>query len=148
MELKSALASSFARSKFCSNRTFMELKFDSRSHLTTSHQQVLIAPLWNWNNCRGRVERVGRGSNRTFMELKFKYFLCKIFGGSVLIAPLWNWNYSIHLVSRDMSFVLIAPLWNWNYSYGLQQVYPSRSNRTFMELKFGIGQLRPICQLF
>ena len=53
-----------------SNRTFMELKLISNRNADTP-KQVLIAPLWNWNNL-GRPFRVHPHS--------------------VLIAPLWNWN--------------------------------------------------------
>ena len=57
------------------------------------------------------------GSNRTFMELKWRkkhpYEFC---GPIVLIVPLWNWNQGTSIEDDERA---------------------ERSNRTFMELKYG-----------
>ena len=52
----------------------MELKFNAED-IIKAVKQVLIAPLWNWNE--GAPVKVGAAtvrSNRTFMELKFKCY--------------------------------------------------------------------------
>ena len=67
MELKFCYRSSFADSLRCSNRTFMELKFQGR--LSFRH-----------------VQR----SNRTFMELKYRKDNNQTKNKPVLIVPLWN----------------------------------------------------------
>ena len=36
-------------------------------------EQVLIAPLWNWNSRLISQSRTEQSSNRTFMELKYHY---------------------------------------------------------------------------
>ena len=98
----------------CSNRTFMELKWQKTWRRRVRHS-VLIAPLWNWNG-----------------DLVYIHGSLRI----VLIAPLWNWNFQAKEIRRSLELVLIAPLWNWNY---IETVIPdkadNRSNRTFMELK-------------
>ena len=99
----------------CSNRTFMELKFDkiAVAHLLTG--AVLIAPLWNWNTTLHSTYWKIRSSNRTFMELKWR------------CAHVWNRQHQ----------VLIVPLWNWNEGDHQAHRYQHQgSNRTFMELKF------------
>ena len=55
---------------YCSNRTFMELKYWHDKQKSPNHL-VLIAPLWNWNADK--------------MQAIINNHL-------VLIAPLWNWN--------------------------------------------------------
>ena len=52
------------------NRTFVELKLGMTDELVIS-VNVLIEPLWNWNNC-----------------WKASLFVLM----NVLIEPLWNWN--------------------------------------------------------
>ena len=49
----------------------MELKLNEIDYLNKV-QDVLIVPLWNWNNKSERIGAVFFSSNRTFMELKFK----------------------------------------------------------------------------
>ena len=46
MELKSQFYLTHEQINTCSNRTFMELKFDKLAD-TLRQMQVLIAPLWN-----------------------------------------------------------------------------------------------------
>ena len=48
----------------------MELKFGQRP-IKTKLSEVLIVPLWNWNNSTALYEEKSEG---------------------VLIVPLWNWN--------------------------------------------------------
>ena len=135
MELKQANQKSSERTKDCSNRTFMELKLvpadtavflqqvlivplwnwnEGNSLGWWSLRFVLIVPLWNWNVIRPAIKEITAGSNRTFMELKLRYS---------------------HVVVVAVLVVLIVPLWNWN---GVECSGLSRgvcSNRTFMELK-------------
>ena len=77
-------------------------------------KQVLIVPLWNWNNSWHTKGNAADSSNRTFMELK-----------------------SIKIYSTENSeVVLIVPLWNWNMNKYVREVMANKgSNRTFMELK-------------
>ena len=96
----------------CSNRTFMELKYQKETFDYEAYQ-VLIAPLWNWNNILREKTQNIVCSNRTFMELKFPGSWVMVRGRVVLIAPLWNWNLS-ELITHDPE---------------------PCSNRTFMELK-------------
>ena len=58
---------------FCSNRTFMELKW-----------RITL-----WDNRRFK------SSNRTFMELKYMNSRIITWSSPVLIVPLWNWNHVI-----------------------------------------------------
>ena len=46
MELKFAIAASAIKTLVCSNRTFMELKYLTRKHMSMG-KVVLIVPLWN-----------------------------------------------------------------------------------------------------
>ena len=69
MELKYARKSFENVENFCSNRTFMELKFTYNDPQTAAIT-VLIVPLWNWNGAIGAPPGFGWRSNRTFMELK------------------------------------------------------------------------------
>ena len=49
----------------------MELKYDNTQRIIDT-MNVLIVPLWNWNN-EGESATPGSDcSNRTFMELKFE----------------------------------------------------------------------------
>ena len=41
------------------------------------------------------------------------------------------------ILERLTKWVLIVPLWNWNFVRFESQIPNSRSNRTFMELKYG-----------
>ena len=82
---------------------------------------VLIAPLWNWNSL---------------------VLLSVAAREGVLIAPLWNWNPKAETRILLCAHVLIAPLWNWNMETHWIGWAIIRSNRTFMELKFGYP-LRP-----
>ena len=73
MELKFAVCRYSDNIIGSSNRTFMELKFQSSNRLALS-LLVLIVPLWNWNVLA--YGKDGKGiecSNRTFMELKSEY---------------------------------------------------------------------------
>ena len=64
----SAISKIIKRS-FCSNCTFMELKW--RTSLTRcSRALVLIVPLWNWNDLTSFLIVFPTCSNCTFMELK------------------------------------------------------------------------------
>ena len=47
----------------------MELKQEN-ARKAEEERQVLIVPLWNWNDRRNRATWTARSSNRTFMELK------------------------------------------------------------------------------
>ena len=77
-------------------------------------KEVLIVPLWNWNDVKTKMENcVSQSFNRTFMELKLLYDNRRGIAEEVLIVPLWNWN--------------LRP---WAIPYRL-----CRFNRTFMELK-------------
>ena len=122
------------------------------------YENVLIAPLWNWNSAGLTFRGTPESSNRTFMELKYTYWLREYRCYCVLIAPLWNWNTlgvdafgncSLVLIAplwnwntwkmqswRKRQQVLIAPLWNWNNRAAVQCFYTRCSNRTFMELKY------------
>ena len=62
-----------------SNRTFMELKYYKGVAYSTI-TDVLIVPLWNWNEMTMKVLTQYLSSNRTFMELKF----------DALIHSLWE----------------------------------------------------------
>ena len=81
--------------RYCSNRTFMELK--SRNNRSGTR------PLCS--------------SNRTFMELKFASQNAVDHQNAVLIVPLWNWNWPIAYGERSLYCVLIVPLWNWYGKY-------------------------------
>ena len=49
----------------------MELKYLKRGTKVFVRGNVLIAPLWNWNEYKDKVAAIAQdGSNRTFMELK------------------------------------------------------------------------------
>ena len=127
-----------------SNRTFMELKFPTPCPSELS-RIVLIAPLWNWNwNKDVPPHPRFLGSNRTFMELKYFSYHKKTRDYFVLIAPLWNWNWCFRYSVIRKIQVLIAPLWNWNVSRPGSSCRRPRSNRTFMELKYGFQLLAGI----
>ena len=72
------------------------------------------------------------------MELKFDTgALYRSIKAPVLIVPLWNWNVGGSTGKYDHWCVLIVPLWNWNRSaWNPSGNRGSRSNRTFMELKW------------
>ena len=78
-------------SLFCSNCTFMELKFHQIGKVDVL-LQVLIVPLWNWNWHNVVVGLLEVCSNCTFMELKLLRRDSGIRRHLVLIVPLWNWN--------------------------------------------------------
>ena len=81
--------------------------------------------------------------NRTFMELKCGSANKRTIAyNKVLIVPLWNWNRKKRLASVPWTEVLIVPLWNWNEFDRLgHQPLNTCFNRTFMELKCGIGRI-------
>ena len=55
----------------CFNRTFMELKYSTRSS-QWFYFIVLIVPLWNWNGHeKQQRQQEKQRFNRTFMELKW-----------------------------------------------------------------------------
>ena len=54
-----------------SNRTFMELK-STEGKGEDKSEQVLIVPLWNWNQRTLSWLNTPACSNRTFMELKYE----------------------------------------------------------------------------
>ena len=135
MELKCTIAKQ-GYIRLRSNRTFMELKFNSIVVMSSSHT-VLIVPLWNWNyrqsgclswtllvlivplwnwNLKSLFYAAKKlySSNRTFMELKLAWFGQVLHYRSVLIVPLWNWNKVLANVISNLICVLIVPLWNWN----------------------------------
>ena len=143
----------------CSNRTFMELKFWSR-WLYYLCRNVLIAPLWNWNRyCQRPSYHPPYVLIAPLWNWNFLSRTSKADGISVLIAPLWNWNGRRRNTRGALLAVLIAPLWNWNVlifsffscrppvliaplwnwntrHWGLSVSGWTRSNRTFMELKY------------
>ena len=155
MELKCTIAKQ-GYIRLRSNRTFMELKFNSIVVMSSSHTVlivplwnwnyrqsgclswtllVLIVPLWNWNEPDGVAALPLVRSNRTFMELKWLYKAFLFLVSSVLIVPLWNWNNRNAFDKTHRHMVLIVPLWNWNViMYSVKSVVRC-SNRTFMELK-------------
>ena len=73
MELKWENGYEDTRQLWRFNRTFMELKLVTLTVFEVD-REVLIVPLWNWNNTAS-ASIVGRFSfNRTFMELKYVFF--------------------------------------------------------------------------
>ena len=118
-----------------SNRTFMELKCQSKVKATTKIK-VLIVPLWNWNLELNAITDRAKCSNRTFMELKCQSANRRAGESIVLIVPLWNWNINAPNIYMYFNYVLIVPLWNWNMLSRLREYWTSSSNRTFMELKY------------
>ena len=118
------------------NRTSLELKPVSEQ-ATNIQNQLLIAPVWNWN---GR-QRVVRGEWRFWL----------------LIAPVWNWNFirrwigpngrrafnrtSLELKQQAVLYamaqteLLIAPVWNWNERFPQWRWKNWTFNRTSLELK-------------
>ena len=49
----------------------MELKYIKQDTKTKASQEVLIEPLWNWNEWfLNNTEAIEKSLNRTFMELK------------------------------------------------------------------------------
>ena len=116
----------------------MELKF-LRTKWETTLISVLIVPLWNWNTCKGfslsAVDYVlivplwNWNGARSALRQPSKL---------VLIVPLWNWNLETKM-ALWWGAVLIVPLWNWNKKINWYERSISRSNRTFMELKYFVG---------
>ena len=53
----------------------MELKLQGTGGSSEVSMEVLIVPLWNWNDCHHRLRDTGVRSNRTFMELKLQAVL-------------------------------------------------------------------------
>ena len=78
------------------------------------YAQVLIVPLWNWNEKLFENEVAWNSFNRTFMELK---------------------STNVNRVHGSI-VVLIVPLWNWNAPWGASAEGVKSFNRTFMELKW------------
>ena len=82
------------------------------------------------------------------MELKCITDIFELFAGQVLIVPLWNWNLSDACFKADEQQVLIVPLWNWNDVIAHKLAKQMSSNRTFMELKLGIGYVAQSLHMF
>ena len=70
MELKPRSSSTLAVPSLCFNRTFMELKLSFERECYENEMDVLIAPLWNWNEYTPLQILPMSCFNRTFMELK------------------------------------------------------------------------------
>ena len=49
----------------------MELKLQKYKEIQLAND-VLIVPLWNWNNKPPAIEPIAESSNCTFMELKLR----------------------------------------------------------------------------
>ena len=113
MELKLLAAPWFWWLLRSSNRTFMELKF-AIGICSIVVSEVLIVPLWNWNQEFLKLVELPPRSNRTFMELKFVTYTAVSKAKLVLIVPLWNWNSKEEEEKQKEQEVLIVPLWNWN----------------------------------
>ena len=77
---------------------------------------LLIAPVWNWNNCNRELSR---------------------FDNFLLIAPVWNWNEELTWnCPRYHRKLLIAPVWNWNPDFWNRRLCDRLPfNRTSLELK-------------
>ena len=114
------------------NRTFMELKFmtaldfndrgqvlivplwnwnNTLSHHEQDEYEVLIVPLWNWNDNAAKASlQATRGFNRTFMELKLGCSVRK----ALLLPTFMELKCRFSRSFSWYSAVLIVPLWNWN----------------------------------
>ena len=98
--------------------------------------QVLIVPLWNWNETLQFMNTVTKCFNCTFMELKSRILVGVsrvIFGFNCTIMEL---KLGRHTDFPDIKWVLIVPLWNWNYRHKCGHLKLTGFNCTIMELKF------------
>ena len=104
-------------------------------------EDVLIAPLWNWNLRISVVPLAGMmRSNRTFMELKYVELQQGADVRSSSNRTFMELKLTSAFAPANAALVLIAPLWNWNADY--RTPIPQGmdgSNRTFMELKLHQG---------
>ena len=157
---------------FCSGftRTFMELKH-VRQARTGPGCDVLLVPLWNWNDYCPESVLLLASFTRTFMELKlltcyntilpFLKFYSYLYGIETSIR-----NGGFHLLkgftrtfmelklpfpatSQDWRKVLLVPLWNWNFTALPSTILTIYCfTRTFMELKPDRNQKRWIYNSF
>ena len=114
----------------------MELKQCQRAG-DVWRNQLLIAPLWNWNSKRDRRSRTGvRPFNRTFMELKPTPLRRNFSRKGPFNRTFMELKLDKITRMDNLTRLLIAPLWNWNYlSSAFSQKSSMTFNRTFMELK-------------
>ena len=92
----------------------MELKLGYTSSVM-SNNNVLIVPLWNWNESTAREIELPNSFNRTFMELKYLEKMLKELVLRSFNRTFMELKYNItELISFRERKVLIVPLWNWN----------------------------------
>ena len=68
---------------------------ETKSPCRNWHQQaqVIIEPLWNWNQLELNIRRLPRCYYRTIVELKHAFEEKQVADfDRVIIEPLWNWN--------------------------------------------------------
>ena len=112
MELKGGQAVCLITTKLSFNRTFMELKGQSRLHKREPPASF----------------------NRTFMELKVTG--CGVPESRAQFqSHLYGIESCVSLLGCELGNVSIAPLWNWKWGFPCSPARLHGFNRTFMELK-------------
>ena len=111
--------------------------------------QVLIVPLWNWNNASPIMIKINFSSNRTFMELKFGK-------GRQIVPSCSRSNRTFMELKSDICWYIAMTAKRSNRTFmELKLVrisYHCRrqlsSNRTFMELKYVVWEFNLILRVF